>query len=193
MPWFEDFNPDKIEELPLPDGFLIRPARDSDADAITRLREEREEREYERLIGEVNTLLEEYRTVETTQVFIAECDEGVIGFAVMRYFIPADDAPANTAPEGWYLLGINVKKSHRRRGVGTELILARLRFIPEEFDRAYFFTNTKNFTSQAFHSKVGFTEIKEDIIFPNRKPTTIYYEIDLSQLRRKNFENFFLK
>lgn len=188
MPWFEDFSPEKSETLPLPDGFLIRPVLPSDADEIARIRVEREEREYERLIIEVNDLLKEYEDVETTQVFVAEADGIVIGFTIMRYFTPADDAPVNSAPAGWYLLGINVRKAFRRRGVGTELVRARLKFIPDEFDTAYYFTNTKNFTSQAFHSRFGFTEIKEDIVFPKRKFTTIYYKIDLIELRKRNFE-----
>lgn len=188
MPWFEDYNEEKSEILPLPEGFMVRPAVVTDIEPIARIREEREEREYEGLLVDVKKLFDEYRDVETTHVFTAEGDGAVVGFSIMRYFIPGDDAPVNTAPEGWYLLGINVLKKYRRRGIGTELIMARLRAIPNEFKKAYFFTNTKNFTSQAFHAKVGFTEIKEDIIFPNRKPTTIYYEIDMDELRARDFK-----
>jgi ribosomal protein S18 acetylase RimI-like enzyme len=147
MPWFEDFNPQKSESRPLPEDFHVRLVQTSDAEVIARLRAEREEREYESLIDEVNTLLKEFREIKTTQVFVAVGDGAVIGFAIMRYFTPADDAPSNSAPEGWYLLGINVKREYRRRGIGTELIIARLKFIPNEYKKAYFFTNTKNFTS----------------------------------------------
>ncbi|MCB0723471.1 MAG: GNAT family N-acetyltransferase [Ignavibacteriae bacterium] len=172
----------------MPEGFTIRLAKEGDEEGIAVLRHEREGGEYDELLAQSKTLVREGLDIETTHVFIAEIPGLIIGFCIMRYFIPGDDAPVNTAPGGWYLLGINVKKEYRRRGVGTELIRVRLKFIPGTCDTAYYFTNPKNFTSQAFHSRFGFEEIKEDIVYPKRKPTTIYYRIDLDELRKRNFE-----
>jgi ribosomal protein S18 acetylase RimI-like enzyme len=187
MSWFEDFNPVKGENTGLPDGFIVRNAVPSDAEGIALLRQEREEREYSRLIKESTELMNEMIEVETTGVFIAEISGTMIGFSILRYFIPGEDAPINTAPEGWYLLGIYVKKDYRRRGVGSELIRARLRSIPEHFDCAYFFTNPKNLTSQLFHERFGFKRIEEDIVYPNRKFTTVYYKGDLIEMRKRKF------
>lgn len=188
MSWFEDFNPEKGEDPGLPEGFSIREAVSSDVENIATLRFEREGGDYQELIKDSEKLIQEMLDVETTGVFIAEIPGLAIGFSILRYFIPAKDAPTNSAPEGWYLLGINVKKDFRRRGVGSELIRARLKAIPESFDKVYFFTNPKNLTSQLFHEKFGFTRINDDIVYPNRKHTTVYYEGDLKSMRNKGFQ-----
>lgn len=187
MSWFEDFNPVKEEDHGLPKGFSTRLAIPGDAEKIAVLRQEREGREFSGLLKESEELMKEMQEVNTTSVFIAEIPGLAIGFSILRYFVPGEDAPDNTAPEGWYLLGINVKKDYRRRGVGSELIRARLRAIPHEYDTVYFFTNPKNLTSQLFHERFGFIKIEEDIVYPKRKHTTVYYKGDLNAMRQREF------
>lgn len=187
MKWFEDFKPEKEKHLPLPEKFRIRESVLADAEALAHVRLEREGREYGFLLEDVKKVINESLTVETTLMFTALDGNVPIGYSIMRYFIPAEDAPANTAPEGWYLLGIAILEKYRRRGIGSELISVRLRSIPEAFDTAYYFTNPKNLVSMALHNAFGFERIEEDIVFPNRKFTTVYYKTDLDKLRKSNF------
>ena len=58
---------------------------------------------------------------------VARSTTGVVGYGRVSYFARPDDAPAGTAPEGWYLGGLLVEPSWRRGGIGRQLTQARLR------------------------------------------------------------------
>jgi ribosomal protein S18 acetylase RimI-like enzyme len=192
MKWFEDFKPLKERNLLLPEEFNIRRAVPADAQGLALVRQEREGKDMDELLDDVKKVINESLNIETTFMFTALDGDKPIGYSIMRYFIPLEDAPANTAPEGWYLLGIALFEKYRRRGIGSELIKVRLQHIPEAFDTVYYFTNPKNLVSMALHSRFGFEKITEDIVFPNRKPTTVYFKADLNMLRKSSFTGLYL-
>jgi GNAT superfamily N-acetyltransferase len=89
-------------------------------------------------------------------VVMAELDGQVIGCGQAVYFTPPPDAHTGTAPAGWYLVGLIVRPDHRSRGVGRMLTAARLDWIRERADEAYYFTNVRNRVSREAHRAAGF-------------------------------------
>jgi ribosomal protein S18 acetylase RimI-like enzyme len=84
---------------------------------------------------------------------------------LLRFEAPAD-APANVAPAGWYLVGLLVASACRRRGVGLELTRARMAWVFERADEAWFFANARNGASLGLHARLGFEEVTRDFVFP---------------------------
>jgi len=99
-------------------------------------------------------------------LLVAELGSKVVGFGRVAYFEPAVDAPANAAPAGWYLLGVNVEPSYRRRGIGRALTVARLKIIEAQAPVAWFFTEATNQASIRLHTDLGFRENTSDFWFP---------------------------
>jgi ribosomal protein S18 acetylase RimI-like enzyme len=100
------------------------------------------------------------------QLVVAECSGEVIGYGRVRLFEPEPDAPADTAPSGYYLIGIFVRSDHRRAGVGTALTRARLDWIAGHSDEAWYFANTRNTVSIELHRQLGFEEFTRNFSFP---------------------------
>ncbi|WP_369045717.1 GNAT family N-acetyltransferase [Sinomonas sp. P10A9] len=71
-----------------------------------------------------------------------------------RYPLADGDAPA-----GHYLGGIVVHPDARRRGAGRALTAARLAWIWELADVAYYIANARNAASIALHAGFGFSPI----------------------------------
>ncbi|WP_257998403.1 GNAT family N-acetyltransferase [Zhihengliuella halotolerans] len=67
--------------------------------------------------------------------------------------------PDGPAPAGHYLGGVVVHPRFRRQCVGAGLTLARLDWIWERAESAYYFTNERNTASLRMHSQLGFAEI----------------------------------
>lgn len=99
-------------------------------------------------------------------VLVAEAEGSIIGFARARHFEPAAPSSMNGAPPGWYLLGVEVLPEHRRKGVGAELTRARLEWIAERADGAYYFTEQENRGSIALHERLGFQEVGRGVEYP---------------------------
>jgi len=76
------------------------------------------------------------------------------------------DAPADTAPGGYYLTGVYVRYGERRRGVGAALIRSRLEWIGTRATEAWFFTNARNTVSIELHRRLGFEEVTRTFSFP---------------------------
>jgi aminoglycoside 6'-N-acetyltransferase I len=94
--------------------------------------------------------------LDPERCFVVACIQGaLVGWATTRYFAEADGA----APAGHYLMGIRVDLTHRRRGVAHALIGARVDWIRERADNAYYFTNARNSASMAAHRRWSFVEI----------------------------------
>ena len=89
-----------------------------------------------------------------------------VGFARALRFRPPAGAPANSAPAGWYLLGVAVRPDRLRLGAGRALTLSRLRWLARRAPEAWYFTNSRNATSVALHTRVGFQEHTRDFTFP---------------------------
>jgi len=97
---------------------------------------------------------------------VSEIRHTVVGFGRAGYFRPAEDAPRNVAPSGWYLAGLVVADQQRRRSAGRLLTRARLDWIAERADEAFYFANARNLASIELHREFGFAEVTRDFSFP---------------------------
>ena len=97
---------------------------------------------------------------------IAELSGQIAGVGRATYFEPAEDAPENAAPSGFYLLGVNVDPEQRRRGIGRALTQARLTWIARRAPVAWFFTDADNEASIRLHEAFGFRRNTGDFWFP---------------------------
>lgn len=67
--------------------------------------------------------------------------------------------PADLAPAGHYLGGVTVEPAWRRRGIALALTDARLRWIAERADEAFYVVNATNLASIDLHRRWGFVEV----------------------------------
>ncbi len=88
-------------------------------------------------------------------IVVALVDDRLVGYAKTHLWPRADGA----APAGHYLSGIAVHPGARRLGGGMLLTQARLDWIAERTDRAFYFTNARNAASLALHARWGFVEL----------------------------------
>ena len=138
---------------------IIRPARVSDADAIGRISGDREGKDPEEAIAAVERALRDGSIGRSRVVLLAEVDGSVAGFGKVQYREGETTMPEGGLPEGWYLTGVVVDPRFRRRGIGTRLTAARMRWIAERGSAAYYFANARNRVSIALHEGFGFVEI----------------------------------
>jgi len=99
-------------------------------------------------------------------ILVAQHGESLLGLGKVSYFSPAEDAPANVAPQGWYLSGVVVVPEYRGRGIGRSLTRARLDWIAERDRWAFYFANLRNRVSIELHQEFGFVELTRDFTFP---------------------------
>lgn len=99
-------------------------------------------------------------------LLVAEIGGEIVGYARAGLFVAPEKNKDIWAPEGYYLLGVLVKPSFRRQGVATELTRARLTWISQRADHAWFFANAANETSVLFHKRFGFTENSRCFSYP---------------------------
>jgi ribosomal protein S18 acetylase RimI-like enzyme len=97
---------------------------------------------------------------------VALAGDQIVGYGRARRFEPGADAPARTAPGGYYLTGVLVASAHRRRGVGERLTRARMGWAAERARELWFFTNAGNAGSLRLHERLGFEEVTRDFEFP---------------------------
>ena len=108
------------------------------------------------------------RDIENSEHYlvVSETRGEIIGYGRARLFEPEPDAPADTAPCGYYLTGVFVRPDQRRCGVGEALTHARLEWISTKAAYAWFFTNARNVASIRLHRRLGFEEITRRFSFP---------------------------
>jgi ribosomal protein S18 acetylase RimI-like enzyme len=161
---------------------VVRVATPLDCEAIARLEQE---------VGRVDAVRSLDRCLRETAdadvlLLVAEGDGGPVGFARAMSWRPPPDGPPNAAPAGSYLLGLYVRAGWRRRGVGRELTIGRLRWLAARADAAYYFANARNEASIALHRQLGFTERTRDFWFPNTSfdgGEGVLFEADLEAWR----------
>ncbi len=110
-------------------------------------------------------LLREVEDLEHRLV-VAEVDDMIVGYGRAGVFEPEPDAAADTAPRGYYLTGVFVRLDQRRGGIGAALTQARLDWIGERADEAWFFANARNVASIELHLRFGFEEVTRRFSFP---------------------------
>jgi len=123
--------------------------------------------------GEPTTRADAWRAGLTADIdepdrllLVAEIGTEVVGYGRVRTFEPGPDAPLETAPAGFYLVGPFVRGDRRRLGGGLGLTSARMRWIAERADEAWFFSNARNAASIALHRRLGFEEVTRRFSFP---------------------------
>ncbi|WP_298461300.1 GNAT family N-acetyltransferase [uncultured Cellulomonas sp.] len=88
-------------------------------------------------------------------VVVATSGEELVGWAKTHYW-DWSDGPAGA---GHYLGGVTVDTPWRRRGVAAALTEARMEWIGERADAAWYVVNGRNLASVALHRAWGFEEV----------------------------------
>jgi ribosomal protein S18 acetylase RimI-like enzyme len=148
------------------DALVIRPAHGSDLAAAAAIAAAREGEPIERWVVAFDRMHQEC-SLGKSLFLVAAHEERIIGYGKAAHFSPPEGSPPNVAPEGWYLTGVVVHPEYRRRGVGSQLTIARLAWIEERSARAYYVANERNRVSIALHRAVGFVEVTRDFHHPH--------------------------
>jgi ribosomal protein S18 acetylase RimI-like enzyme len=155
---FADFDPDAHGE---PVAARVRPAVATDLDACAQLAWSRNGGEldswHRRLAGDIAD--------PSTLVVVAEVADAVGGYASAQW-LSFDQNQAANIEDGWYLTGVTVEPSLRRRGLGRALLQARLGWISERADRAWYFASAVNEASLQLHRELGFREVTRSFSVP---------------------------
>lgn len=104
---------------------------------------------------------------------VAVADSTVVGFGHLRY-VHHDARPASSVPSGWYLSGVTVAASHRRRGIGTQLTRERLRILRGITDCVYYVADADNDATLAMHRNLGFVFVGEVSIQDRGQPMQLH-------------------
>jgi ribosomal protein S18 acetylase RimI-like enzyme len=99
-------------------------------------------------------------------LLVAEDAGRVVGYGRTMHFRRGAGVPADSAPTGYYLVGLVVDARCRRKGIGSELTRARLAWISGRATEAWYFANARNTASIALHAQFGFGEVTREFSFP---------------------------
>ena len=88
-------------------------------------------------------------------VVVALVDDHISGWGKTHFW----SNPDGIAPAGHYLGGLTVAPAHRRLGLGVLLTQARMEWIWQRTQDAWYYTNEQNAASRALHEKWGFEEV----------------------------------
>jgi GNAT superfamily N-acetyltransferase len=97
---------------------------------------------------------------------VARAGDELIGYGRTAWFEPGPAAPPNAAPAGYYLIGLVVDPSWRRRGVASAIISARLAWVAQRSCEAWYFADVRNRVSIQLHERAGFETVTDDFWFP---------------------------
>ena len=150
MPDFAPFDPDATGSG-APVRALIREATHDDLDSLAAIR-----------LAVVTRTREDWATVidkaldDDRLLLVAEIDGEIGAFAQSHYL---EEHPVDHGPAGFYLTGVTVIPAHRRTGLGRTLTAARLDWIGQRADTAWFFASADNAASIRLHEEFGFGEV----------------------------------
>ncbi|MEM7308779.1 MAG: GNAT family N-acetyltransferase [Planctomycetota bacterium] len=165
---FAAYRPDGSSGRAKPvEGLAVRPAAPRDLRAVAEIRSERDGGPVDKWAGWAERVREGVeRAPDRSAFLVAEGACRVVGYGYATFWEPPDDAPANSMPAGWYLLGVCVSRAWRRRGVGARLTAARLAWIAERAETALYFANENNGATLDLHAAFGFREVRRGLWFP---------------------------
>ena len=168
MPVFEQYRRtlDKAERLPAIEDLLIRPALLTDATELGRIEAVREGGDAAQYASRLERAIVSLGTASEGLILAAQHSGTLVAIAKVRHFVPSNDAPRNIAPAGWYLSGVIVVPEYRRRGIARHLTEARLDWIAQRDQWAYYFSNVRNRVSIELHQQFGFVELTRDFTYP---------------------------
>jgi len=192
MTRFTDFSPGS-KETPLRE-VIYRSAKKTDCEAIARLIDEYIDPEFKSansfpedaytfFLQKTRKEIDDMGDGEAFHMLVAEHECQLIGFGRSVRFDPKKNEVPFPAPAGWYLIGIVVSKSFRRRGVGRALTDERIKKISMVADEIFYFVESENKTSIALHQSLGFEKIGEGKGF-----LKISFCNGLGYLYRKSFD-----
>ena len=81
-------------------------------------------------------------------------------------WVEFEASQANRAPSGWYLLGVNVLSTHRRRGIATLLTNWRIDWLAGRADQLFYVAIPTNVASIRLHEALGFVKARENVFMP---------------------------
>lgn len=165
MPLFAEYEP-RSAPAPAPAPTVVRAATLADVERIAEIDAARHGSDPAEVRARFEREIARAATSTHRRLWVAEVDGAVAGFGGVHRFRPAPDAPPNVAPAGWYLSGVVVDPAFRRRGAASALTRARLEFIRQRADRAYYVASSKNLASIDLHARFGFREVTRDFVFP---------------------------
>ncbi len=156
MPKFAEFH-DRPSEI-VHETVQISPMVRADTESCARLAAVRED------MG-LNPWRDHFRRVLETPsqlVLVARLGGHVVGYGKATYLEPSQQG-GHGAPDGWYLTGVVVDPTVRRRGVGRQLTQARLDVLGQRgIEQVWCFANARNTVSLELHRRLGFREITRD-------------------------------
>jgi ribosomal protein S18 acetylase RimI-like enzyme len=159
---FAEYRPDD-DRSPAPPHLVVRPAAGADCASIAAIERERD---IEVDVADADARCRTQVADPNVCLVVAVVDTEICGFGRAGRFEPAADAPIDSAPAGWYLLGLIVRDRWRRRGIGRRLTEARLAWLAERGAEAFYFVNARNRASIDLHEGLGFREVTRDFSFP---------------------------
>ncbi len=164
---FAQFEPNPRQTISRP-ALEIRPGRVEDVEALAQLEHERHGSSVEELVKRFSVGLSAAVSAARSErlLLVATADGEVVGWGQVTHFQPSLEAPANHAPEGWYLGSLFVRAGWRRLGIGASLTRKRLAWASTKASQAYYFANSSNRASIALHKGLGFEELTRDFWFP---------------------------
>lgn len=141
---------------------VVRDLEPRDVEPCAVILAEREGWTYERSYEAVSRWLAV--TGERSLLLAAEHDGVLHGYGRAGYVDVT--AEADDVPVGWYLTGVVVAPSARRRGLGALLTRERLRRLARVTDEAWYFASVDNRVTIALHEAYGFRLHMRDFRFP---------------------------
>jgi GNAT superfamily N-acetyltransferase len=97
---------------------------------------------------------------------VAEVDGQIVGYARAVLFVRELEAPADAAPDGYYLMGLVVHPRWRRQGIARQLTQARLTWAWPRTDVVWYFASTDNRASIDLHTTFDFREVTRNFSYP---------------------------
>ncbi len=99
---------------------------------------------------------------------VASVKGEVIGYGKCSFDAWSEKYEGSGYPDGWYLSGLQVLSSHRRRGIGRALTEDRIRWLNEQTDLVYYNADEINRPSIELHEALGFVEVARGLLPPWR-------------------------
>ncbi len=149
----------------------VRAATTDDIEAIARIDEARGIGSVESLVPRI---LASFERVARDKVrwhnWVASVKGEVVGYAICRYHAWSESNGDSGLPEGWYLAGLSVLPSHRRRGIGRSITEHRITWLSERTDVVYYTAAEVNRPSIELHEALGLVEVARGLVvsFPRR-------------------------
>ena len=130
---------------------VVRPIEALDASAVAAVFAERENVGLEQALETVSRWIDPDPGRLT---LVAERRGLVHGYGKAEQLRPGEQG--GNAPTGWYLTGLVVAPTARRRGLGARLTEERIASLAERTSEVWYFANARNRATIALHERHGF-------------------------------------